>query len=100
MQRHARIALLLCAGSWACLGFVPAYATTGDEHTQDAPGHSSQPTVAEHVHPLIIHSEKAPQGAGHEPAVGIDENLGGFVPLDLIFRDSQTDHSLESVAVP
>jgi protein SCO1/2 len=71
---------------WGMLA-VPAVAAV-PQHRHDEPAGMSHekhdggmPPEAEHVHPVAT--------AADADKVGLDEHLGDFIPLDLVFRDEQ-----------
>jgi len=71
-----------------CLSPSPVFATADAMHTAGAPGDQSDAKQQEHLHQPMVQIDKMPDSTGHAPAVGVDENLGGFIPLDLVFRDT------------
>jgi len=81
----------LALSAWVLYPLAPhsAYATGDAGHAASPHNDQSEARPHEHLHQPVILSEKMPEGTGHMPAIGVDENLGGFVPLDLTFRDSE-----------
>jgi protein SCO1/2 len=82
------VALLFSVGGMIWFVPLPAYATADAQHAVEPHGDHSEAEPHQHVQQPVILTNETPDATGNQPAVGVDENLGGFIPLDLIFRNS------------
>ena len=89
LLRYSLLAIVLsAAGGMMTLAPPLACATADDMQAGDQHADSSKAKEHEHVQQPVTLTNNQPGATDQLPAVGVDENLGGFVPLDLIFRNS------------